>query len=119
MGNCLAPESTRTKSRPRCAVAPRGLQVNEQEKRQPLQAAHEPRKRVKGTPERPKRSVRFEDYDGGKKEVVRVKIVMVKKEAARFLTMLAAGDDGASKEMQCELEGAQPHRRNGLLETGA
>ncbi|KAJ8485934.1 hypothetical protein OPV22_018419 [Ensete ventricosum] len=71
MGNCLAPESTRTKSRPRCAVVPRGLQVNEQEKRQPLQAAHEPRKRVKGTPERPKRSVRFEDYDGGKKEVVR------------------------------------------------
>ncbi|THU72067.1 hypothetical protein C4D60_Mb04t08190 [Musa balbisiana] len=76
------------------------------ENRQPLQAARAPSKREKATPERPDRSVRFADDDGGKKEVVRVKIVITKKEAARFLSMLAASDDGASKNMQCELEGA-------------
>ncbi|THU72736.1 hypothetical protein C4D60_Mb04t15330 [Musa balbisiana] len=77
--------------------------ADEPEKGRPPQAAQAPNQREKATP-RPKRSVRFAD-DDGKKDVVRVKMMLTKKEAARLLAMLAGGDEGALEHMLCELGG--------------
>ncbi|URD95524.1 hypothetical protein MUK42_31606 [Musa troglodytarum] len=77
--------------------------ADEPEKGRPPQAAQTPNQRQKA-PARPKRSVRFADDDGNK-DVVRVKMMLTKKEAARLLAMLAGGNEGALEHMLCELGG--------------
>ncbi|KAJ8486698.1 hypothetical protein OPV22_019183 [Ensete ventricosum] len=103
MGNCFTHESRRNASGSPCAVAPRARVDEEPEKGRPPQAAEAPNQREKAIPH-PKRSVRFAD-DDGKKDVVRVKMMLTKKEAARLLAMLAGGDEGALEHMLCEVGG--------------
>ncbi|CAL9198034.1 unnamed protein product [Musa hybrid cultivar] len=54
-----------------------------------------------------KRSVRFVDQGDGKKDRVRVKVVMTKKEAVLLLSKLASRRESRVEDMLCELKRAR------------